>query len=111
MIWLSNYAFDNGVAFIQDATLPPSYSSRYLVDNNLIILNLNSCPRELLPFQFAHELGHALCEDARTMYKQSNTSKLKCEAFADNFAEALLRRYCCKTGIDYNTIPTPCKMS
>lgn len=64
MIYLCNYAYDNGIGYQLDKTAyDPDDVSFYLDFTNTVYINMNYKSKKEISFQLMHEISHALNGD------------------------------------------------
>lgn len=102
MTYLCNYAYDHGIGYQLDrASYKPDEVSFYMELNNTVYINTNYINEEEVPFQFAHEISHALNGDKGSNNFSANSVYSKEEYKANKRATKILLEYCDLNGLTF----------
>lgn len=92
--WLINYAWDHKIGLILTHFLAPDTPSQSEGNLRLIIINMEWGKQSEIPFSFAHEIGHILCEHTGWRRYSSASTSIKEENEANSVAIDILLKYC-----------------
>lgn len=102
MMYLCNYAYDSGIGYQLDkASYDPNDVSFYLDFTNTVYINMSYKNKEEVPFQFAHEISHALNGDKGSNNFSANSVYSKEEYKANKRATKILLEYCDLNGLTF----------
>ncbi|MCM6819799.1 ImmA/IrrE family metallo-endopeptidase [Pediococcus pentosaceus] len=100
--YLCNYAFDHDIGYQLDRiSYDPEDASFYLNLTNTVYINMNYKNKKEIPFQFAHELSHALNGDKGSNNFCSNAFYIREECAANKRATKILLEYCDLNGLTF----------
>ncbi|WP_440964307.1 ImmA/IrrE family metallo-endopeptidase [Pediococcus pentosaceus] len=100
--YLCNYAFDHDIGYQLDRiSYDPEDASFYLNLTNTVYINMNYKNEEEVPFQFAHEISHALNGDRGSNNFSANSVYSKEEYKANKRATKILLEYCDLNGLTF----------
>ncbi|MCM6793260.1 ImmA/IrrE family metallo-endopeptidase [Pediococcus pentosaceus] len=100
--YLCNYAFDHDIGYHLDRiSYDPEDASFYLNLTNTVYINMNYKNEEEAPFQFAHEISHALNGDKGSNNFSANSVYSKEEYKANKRATKILLEYCDLNGLTF----------
>ncbi|MBF7103413.1 ImmA/IrrE family metallo-endopeptidase [Pediococcus pentosaceus] len=100
--YLCNYAFDHDIGYQLDRiSYDPEDASFYLNLTNTVYINMNYKNKVEIPFQFAHELSHALNGDKGSNNFCSNVFYIREECAANRRAVGILLEYCDLNGLTF----------
>lgn len=84
--WLINFAYDHDISVITTRELKPDTPSQSDVKQRIIVINMNWSNKFEIPFIYAHEISHILCDHLIN----SPTNEIEANQIAIN----LLTEYC-----------------
>lgn len=109
MLSLTDYTWLHHIG-LEIGPFKPTFRSRALPDDNLIIINTNWKDEAEVPFSFAHELGHIINGDDGVRYYDSATIRDKSEYQANIFAIKYMLEFCKKHDIPANNSIRFCEL-
>lgn len=90
--WLINFSYDHSIGIEATRKLDPDTPSQSDVANRVVVINMNWHNSVEIPFIYAHEIGHVLCDHL--------VDSPKNEIEANKTAIGLLIKYCWENNIN-----------
>lgn len=90
--WLINFSYDHSIGIEATRKLDPDTPSQSYVANRVVVINMNWHNPVEIPFIYAHEIGHVLCDHL--------VDSPKNEIEANKTAIRLLIKYCWENNIN-----------